>query len=293
MRYNTLENREWTSKQMTAQFVVAVSIADIRHDPDPESELVTQALMNIPVVTGEIAGEWTHITLSDYSGWILASQLETPIVKGYCEGEGTCGVPLPYSVVVIVPHAPLYLNEEGEETQGDLYLSTVLPYIDLAHPQRLRVALPGNREGWLARKHVDVRSNSELFPKQPISAVISYAKQFLGVPYLWGGTSWCGIDCSGLTQLCYRMGGYILPRDAYQQHDALSQSIGREEQQPGDLFFFGREQITHVALALNKHEYIHAEGQNYNRVTVHSLDPHHPAYNSSLAEVVWALKRVV
>src|SRR6266550_2374958 len=68
-------------------------------------------------------------------------------------------------------------------------------------------------------------------------------------------------------------------RDAYQQHDALSQSIGREEQQPGALIFFGREQITHVALALNKHEYIHAEGQNYNRVTVHSLDPHHPAYN--------------
>ncbi len=226
---------------MISQFIVAVSIADIRRDPDPQSELVTQALMNVPLVAGEIAGEWTYVTLSDYSGWMLTSQLETPIVKGYCEGEGTCGVPLPHSVVVTVPHAPLYLHEEGEEIQGELYLSTALPYIDLAHPQRVRVALSGNKEGWLARENVEVRNNDELFPKQSVSVVTSYAKEFLGVPYLWGGTSWHGLDCSGLVQLCYRMGGYILPRDAYQQHDALSQSVQRKELESGDLIFFGRE----------------------------------------------------
>ncbi len=278
---------------MISQFIVAVSIADIRRDPNLESELVTQALMNVPVVAGKIAGEWTHVTLSDYSGWILTSQLETPIVKGYCEGEGTCGVPLPHSVVVTVSHAPLYLHEEGEEIQGELHLSTPLPYIDLAHPQRVRVALPGNKEGWLARENVEVRNNDELFPKQSIPVVTSYAKEFLGVPYLWGGTSWHGLDCSGLVQLCYRMGGYILPRDAYQQHDALSQNVQREELQPGDLIFFGRERITHVALALNKYEYVHAEGENYNQVMISSLDPHHPAYHSSLAEVIRAIKRVM
>ncbi len=278
---------------MSNQFIIAVSIADIRRDPDPQSELVTQALMNVSAVTGETTGEWTHVTLPDYSGWILTNQLETPIVKGYCEGEGTCGVPLPYSVVVTVPHAPLYLHEEGEETQGELYLSTAVPYIDLAHPQRVRVALSGDKEGWLAREHIETRDNSELFPRQSISIVTSYAKEFLGVPYLWGGTSWRGLDCSGLVQLCYRMGGYILPRDAYQQHDALSQSIKREELEPGDLIFFGRERITHVAVALNKYDYIHAEGQNYNQVMISSLDSHHPAYNSSLAEVIWAIKRVM
>jgi hypothetical protein len=277
---------------MTGQFVIVVSIADIHHDPDPESELVTQALMNVPVVTGETVGEWTHVTLSDYNGWILTGQLEIPIVKGYCEGEGICGVPLPYSVVVTVPHTPLYLHEEGEETQGELYLSTALPYIDIAHPQRLRIALPGNKEGWLLRENVDVRSNGKLFPRQPISIAISYAKQFLGVPYLWGGTSWRGLDCSGLVQLCCRMAGYILPRDAHQQYDVLSESVGREKLQLGDLIFFGRERITHVALALNKHEYIHAEGQNYNQVTVNSLDPQHPDYSSSLAEVIRSMKRV-
>ena len=278
---------------MTDQFIVAVSIADIRRDPDPESELVTQALMNVPVIAGETAGEWTHVTLSDYSGWVLTNQLDTPIVKGYCEGEGICGVPLPHSVVVTVPHASLYLYEEGEETQGELYLSTALPYTDLAHPQRLRVALPGNEEGWLVRESIEVRNNNELFPRQPISIITSYAKQFLGVPYLWGGASWLGIDCSALVQLSYRMGGYILPRDAYQQHDALSQSVGREELQPGDLIFFDRERVMHVGLALNKHEYIHADGRNDNQVMINSLDPHHPAYNSSRAKVIWAIKRVM
>jgi cell wall-associated NlpC family hydrolase len=167
----------------------------------------------------------------------------------------------------------------------------VLPYIDLAHPRRLRVALPGDAEGWLAREDVAVRSNAELFPQQELSVVTAYAKAFLGVPYLWGGTSWRGIDCSSLVQLCYRMGGYILPRDAEQQYEVLSQDIKREDMQAGDLIFFGRKQITHVALALNKYEYIHAEGQHYNRVTMNSLDQVHPAY-ADLAEHIWGIKRV-
>ena len=100
--------------------------------------------------------------------------------------------------------------------------------------------------------------------------MLDYARAFLDVPYLWGGTSWRGIDCSGLVQLCYRMGGYILPRDADQQWAALSHDVERSELQPGDLLFFGREQITHVAIALNAHSYLHAEGQRYNRVLVSS-----------------------
>jgi gamma-D-glutamyl-L-lysine dipeptidyl-peptidase len=91
-------------------------------------------------------------------------------------------------------------------------------------------------------------------------------------------------------QLCYRMAGYILPRDAYQQHDALSQSVKSQEMRGGDLIFFGRERVTHVALALDKHKYIHAEGDN--QVTVNSLDPQDPVCSASRAEVTWTIKRV-
>jgi gamma-D-glutamyl-L-lysine dipeptidyl-peptidase len=276
---------------LMVDFIVASSIADIHRDPDPSSELVTQALMNTPLIAGEVSGDWTYVTLPDYSGWIATNEIETPIVRGYCEGEGTCGITLPYSIVVTAPSTKLYKHAADNNTLGEVYLSTVLPYIDLAHSQRLRVALPGNAEGWLAHTDVEVRSNTELFPKQALSVVTSYAKAFLGVPYLWGGTSPRGIDCSALVQLCYRMAGYILPRDAKPQYDVLFHNVEREHLQAGDLIFFGYKQITHVALALNKHEYIHAEGQQYNQVTINSLDNAHPAY-SDLAERIWGIKRV-
>ncbi len=142
-------------ESLDASFVVAVPIADIRCDPDTASELVTQALMNTPALLGEISGEWTHVTLRDYSGWIRTDELAEPIVRGYCsKDEGVCGVALPYSVVVTMPRAPLYASETGDEVLAEVYLATVLPYIDLAHLQRLRVALPGNSEGWLARDDV-------------------------------------------------------------------------------------------------------------------------------------------
>ncbi len=277
---------------ITSDFIIAVNIAHIRREPDASSELVTQALMNTAAHADDISGEWTHVILSDYAGWVRTDELEVPIVRGYCEGEGTCGVPLPYSIVVTEPYAPLYMHEDGEDTIGELYLSTVLPYIDLAHPQRLRVALPGDKEGWLARASATLRSNTELYVRQDIQVVTSYAKAFLGVPYLWGGTSWRGIDCSALVQLCYRMGGDILPRDADQQHDFLTHSVGRDEMQAGDLIFFGRTYITHVAMALNRYEYIHAEGQHYNQVIIHSFDQRNPAYNQNLAEIVRAIKRI-
>ncbi|GCE06164.1 C40 family peptidase [Dictyobacter aurantiacus] len=277
----------------TTSFIVAVSVADIRREPDPNSELVTQALMNVSAIAGENSGEWTHVQLSDYSGWIRSNELDLPIVRGVCDGDdGTCGVPLPYSAVVILPEAPVYADAEGDEKLLDLYLSTALPYINLTHPQRIRIALPGDAEGWITREAVELRSNSELYPLQDRAVVTGYAKAFLGVPYLWGGTSYRGIDCSGLVQLCYRMGGNIIPRDADQQYDFLKQSVDRQQMRAGDLIFFGSKSITHVGMALNSHEFIHAEGQDYNRVVINSFDPNHPQYHKRLDSIVWGIKRV-
>jgi cell wall-associated NlpC family hydrolase len=87
------------------------------------------------------------------------------------------------------------------------------------------------------------------------------------------------------------MGGHFLPRDAETQYEALPHDIKLEYMQAGDLIFFGRKQITHVALALNNYSYIHAEGQYYNQVTMNSLDKAHPAY-ADLADYMWSIKRV-
>lgn len=92
--------------------------------------------------------------------------------------------------------------------------------------------------------------------------IIDTAKQYLNAPYLWGGKSVLGVDCSGLVQLVYAIGGYLLPRDASQQVgqgklvDFLSESL------PGDLAFFGKEDgiITHVGILTDNSSIIHASG---------------------------------
>jgi len=169
----------------------------------------------------------------------------------------------------------------------------LLPLLDTTHPERVQVALPGEQTAWLERGKVDIRQQESVYSLTSTRTITTYARAFLNRPYLWGGTSWEGIDCSGFVQLCYRMGGYIIPRDADQQHDFLSHCVKREDIQEGDLIFFGSEAITHVAMALNNQEYIHAEGQNYNHVVINSFDPTTEHYYPRLDEIVWAVKRVV
>jgi hypothetical protein len=265
-------------------YAVSVGIADIHRSPDPTSELVTQALLNTPARAEEIDGEWTHVSLPDYTGWIGTNQLEEPV--------GSC-TPLSLIAVVTSTHTPLYVHKKGDDILEMAYLSSALPLLDTTSAERVQVALPGEQTAWLQRSQVAVRQQGEIYPQQPLRTITDYARAFLNRPYLWGGTSWEGIDCSGLVQLCYRMGGYILPRDADQQHAFLAYGVKREDMQEGDLIFFGSTKITHVAMALNKQEYIHAEGQNYNYVVINSFDPAADNYNQLLDGIVLAVKRVV
>lgn len=278
-----------------ANNVMAVSagVADVRREPDPSSELVTQALMNAPAVAHGTSGEWTQVTLSDYEGWIRTDELEEPIARAYCKVGEDCRTPLQLMAVATTTRTSLYIDAEDDASSGNVYLSTALPLLDITGQERVQVALPGERSAWLARNAIDIREQQALYPLADISTILAYAGAFLGVRYLWGGTSCEGIDCSGFVQLCYRMGGSILPRDADQQYAFLQQDVERHEMRAGDLVFFGSQQITHVALALNDREYIHSEGQNYNCVTINSFDPADPHYYARLDEIVWGIKRVI
>lgn len=93
--------------------------------------------------------------------------------------------------------------------------------------------------------------------------MVDYAKLLLGAPYLWGGRCAMGIDCSGLTQVCARLSGLLLPRDANQQIACGELVYFLQETQPGDLAFFGEEdgRITHVGIVMGNEQIIHASGQ--------------------------------
>ena len=94
-------------------------------------------------------------------------------------------------------------------------------------------------------------------------SIVNCAKEFLNVPYLWGGKSFFGIDCSGFTQIIYKIHGIKIPRDAYQQAEIGDALTFIEEAKPGDLAFFENKEgrIHHVGIILADQKIIHAHGK--------------------------------
>jgi len=267
------------------QAAICVGVADVRREPDGASELVTQALLGAKAEPGALRDGWQPVQLADYAGWVRVEHLAAPPSGG--SGDAV--------IVVTTLATPLFRAEEGDERRDTLFCSTVLP---LAHSSgsagRLAVALPGGAVGWVRASDVAVRPTAQPFPQGDVGFVIETARRYLGTPYLWGGTTCLGIDCSGFVQLCFRLAGYILPRDSYQQFAALA-TEPTGEPAPGDLLFFAKEgRIVHVALSLGQGELLHAEGVTWNVVIHQSVNPlHAERYNHRLVELYCGARRVI
>jgi hypothetical protein len=129
--------------------------------------------------------------------------------------------------------------------------------------------------------------------KRSAKEIIQTAFMFINAPYLWGGKSIFGIDCSGFTQLVYKLSGYKLPRDAYQQAELGHPLSFVEEAHAGDLAFFDNEEgkIVHVGIILENQEIIHASG----RVRVDKFD-HYGIFhseNKKYSHLLRVIKRIL
>lgn len=134
----------------------------------------------------------------------------------------------------------------------------------------LQVRLPDLQTAWIQQGDVI----SDLKPLT-IDESIALAKRFLGLPYLWGGRSSFGFDCSGFTQMLLRARGIDMPRDADQQAAWKGvTAVERKELQPGDLLFFGSSQrnITHTAMYIGDEEFIQAATNGSPIVQISRLD---------------------
>jgi cell wall-associated NlpC family hydrolase len=111
-----------------------------------------------------------------------------------------------------------------------------------------------------------------------VAEVVEFSRRFLGLPYLWGGTSTYGYDCSGFTQMLCRRRGVVIPRDAGQQADWTGMvPVGRDQLRPGDLLYFGAsaDKITHTGMYLGNGEFIDATPWQRPVVQIDRLDDPH------------------
>jgi gamma-D-glutamyl-L-lysine dipeptidyl-peptidase len=119
--------------------------------------------------------------------------------------------------------------------------------------------------------------------------ILRFAVMYLGAPYLWGGRSHFGIDCSGFSQMAYHLAGFNLPRDASQQAFAGETLSFLSEAEPGDLLFFDNAEgkIVHVGIYSGNHKIIHASGN----VRIDNID-HQGIFNESLQQYTHQLRLV-
>lgn len=248
--------------------VVSLAALDLRVRPDHRAELGSQLLLGEIVRLGAARGGWRRVTnLADgYRGWVREWGL-VPV-----SGRRAAAWRARATATVVAPIALLRTSRVSRVGVGPLFLGArAIP----GRPSHgwIPLELPDARRGWIERAAIALPGDE---PPRLVDRITS----LLGVPYLWGGRTPAGYDCSAFVQQVLLEQGISMPRDAAQQCEACRPLRKGEELLPGDLVFFADRsgRIGHVGVSLAGGVFVHARG----RVGIGSLDPGNPLYDKAL-----------
>jgi len=267
--------------------LITVSVCNIRTRPSHAAEMATQALMGTPVKILDKRGGWLLVQTPDsYTGWTddPAAELNEEEITAWKGSDR----------LIYTGHTGVRTDSRGE-TVSDIVFGVILVKTG-ARGDSWTVALPDGRTGEVRKQESeDFRKWSESAGIEP-ERLIRFARTFTGSPYLWGGTSTKGVDCSGFTKTIYYYGGVIMTRDAsgqFRYGEEVSIDKPSETLLPGDLLFFGRvrdgkPRITHTGMYIGDTEFIHSSGL----VKVNSFDSTRTNYSAYLLEILQGARRV-
>jgi hypothetical protein len=243
------------------------SVINIRSKPKHSAELGTQGLLGMPLKVLDKKGDFYRVQTPDnYISWVDKGGITKMTEENFDQWNSR------KKIIFTQNFGYVYADKnENSSIISDITLGGILNYKSL-DSKFYEVEYPDKRIGFIKKEEAIIYESwiQNLNPSK--ENIETTAKKMNGFPYLWGGTSSKGMDCSGFTKMTYFMNGFIIPRDASQQINAgktVDKELNFEGLEKGDLIFFGskattekKQRVTHVGIWLgnDKMEFIHASG---------------------------------
>jgi cell wall-associated NlpC family hydrolase len=258
------------------------SVLNIRSEPKHSAELGTQGLLGMPLKVLDKNGDFYRIQTPDgYISWVDKGGIYR-MNKGEFDNWSN-------SKKIIYTSQAGFVYDSIVTTNGiisDITLGGILKYIS-ENRNTYEVEYPDKRKGFVKKDEANILTEWLANTTASQESIEKTAKSMLGFPYLWGGTSSKGMDCSGFTKMTYLLNGFVIPRDASQQINVgkiVDSDLDFSDLQKGDLLFFGtkatedkKQRVVHVGIWLgnDKMEFIHSSGN----VHISSMDENNALFD--------------
>ena len=264
-----------------------VSVADLRTGPHYSDEMATQLLLGVSMQILQGKQGWYCVrTPEEYIAWIPGNTLVRMTRETLLQWEAAPKVIFTddYGFAYETP-------DENRQRSSDIVFGNLLKW-EADDERFYRVSYPDGRQAYILKSQSRMFSDWKASIRLTEESIVETALALKGIPYAWGGTSVKAMDCSGFSKTVYLKHGIVLRRDASQQAETgipVDISEGYAHLRPGDLLFFGKKRVRHVAIYIGNREFIHAAGY----VHISSLDPAQPHYDEENTADLVSARRIL